>query len=191
MPLPPASLRSSVHSRVVECRGYRRDDGLWDIEGHLIDRKASNFTVPQGQPVPAGEPIHEMWVRLTVDDDLVVHDILAVTDHAPYPVCPSAAGALSTLRGLRIATGWTAEVRSRLGGRAGCTHLAELLGPVATTAYQTLAEVRLARPDERDRNGRPVRIDSCLAYAGDGDLVRRRWPEHFTGSGNRPDRSSA
>lgn len=183
MPLPPAAPRSDVHGRVVECRGYRRDDGLWDIEGHLIDRKASPLAVPHGRLVAAGEPVHEMWVRLTVDDDLLVHDVVAVTDHAPYPACPSAADALSTLRGLRIAAGWTAAVRRRLAGRVGCTHLTELLGPVATTAYQTLAELRLARPDERDDRGRPVRIDSCRAYAGDGDLVRRRWPEHFTGSG--------
>ncbi len=38
MPLsPPAASREHIHTRVVECRGYRRDDGLWDIEGHITD----------------------------------------------------------------------------------------------------------------------------------------------------------
>ena len=181
MPLPPSARREPQHGRVIECRGYRREDGLWDIEGHLTDRKTTAIAVPQGRPVPAGEPIHEMWIRLTVDEDLLVHDVCAVTDHSPYPACPAAAAALAGLRGLRIAAGWTAEVRRRFGGRAGCTHLTELLGPVATTAYQTLSTVRMARPEELDAEGRPRRIDSCFAYAADGDLVRQRWPDHHAG----------
>ena len=56
-----------------------------------------------------------------------------------------------------------------------------LLGPVATTAYQTLSTVRMARPEELDAEGRPRRIDSCFAYAADGDLVRQRWPGHHAG----------
>ena len=35
------------------------------------------------------------------------------------------------------ALGLSADVRERLGGTEGCTHIVELLGPVATTAFQT------------------------------------------------------
>lgn len=42
---------------------------------------------------------------------------------------------------------------------------------MATTAYQTLAEVRFARGDELDAVGRPVRIDSCYAYSEARELV--------------------
>ena len=33
-----------MHTRTVECRGYLRDDGLWDIEGHMTDTKP--FDIP-------------------------------------------------------------------------------------------------------------------------------------------------
>ena len=72
-------------------------------------------------------------------------------------------------------------MKELLGGAQGCTHLAELLGSVATTAFQTLSPVRLARPEVRN-GGAPVKIDSCYAYASTGELVRRRWPEFYMGS---------
>ena len=58
-----------MHTRHVECRGYERDDGLWDIEGHLVDTKP--YDMPNDDRVSgkiaAGEALHEMWIRLTVD----------------------------------------------------------------------------------------------------------------------------
>jgi hypothetical protein len=39
MPLPPAALRAPMHAREVVRCGYRRTDGLWDIEARLTDRK--------------------------------------------------------------------------------------------------------------------------------------------------------
>ena len=39
MPLSPSAPRQLMHNRAIECRGYEREDGLWDIEGHLVDTK--------------------------------------------------------------------------------------------------------------------------------------------------------
>jgi hypothetical protein len=34
MPLStPTISRTALHRRIVECRGFQREDGLWDIEG--------------------------------------------------------------------------------------------------------------------------------------------------------------
>ena len=44
MPLSNPAPRKPMHTRTVECRGYLRDDGRWDIEGHLIDTKP--FDIP-------------------------------------------------------------------------------------------------------------------------------------------------
>jgi hypothetical protein len=30
MPLTPAASRTPIHHRRIDCRGYRREDGLWD-----------------------------------------------------------------------------------------------------------------------------------------------------------------
>ena len=40
MPLPPAAPRKNMHTRDIQCCGYERADGLWDIEGHLVDTKS-------------------------------------------------------------------------------------------------------------------------------------------------------
>ena len=44
--LPPAQARTLSHTRAVTYHGYRRDDGLWDIEAHLHDSKPAPYEVP-------------------------------------------------------------------------------------------------------------------------------------------------
>jgi len=183
MPLSPSVNRKPMHTRRVECRGYLRDDGLWDIEGHLVDTKP--YDIPghdrgSGQ-IAAGEPLHEMWIRLTVDTDLVVQDVEACTDHGPYSICPNITDNFKALKGLAIKGGWTQKTRELLGGTKGCTHLVELLGPVATTAFQTVYPARAKRDDAKPLTTRPGLIDSCHAYAADGPIVMRRWPQFYTG----------
>ena len=39
MPLSTPAPRQLMHNRAIECRGYQREDGRWDIEGHLVDTK--------------------------------------------------------------------------------------------------------------------------------------------------------
>jgi len=178
-PETPEVTRREVHSRRIEMRGYLRSDGLYEVEGRVTDRKADDFAPASSDRfVKAGEPIHDMGVRLVYDAQLLVHDVQAFTAAAPYAACPEAVHAMQSIKGLRMSKGWSAEVRSRLGGARGCTHLMELLMPMATTAFQSLSASRAGQPDALDATGRPVKIDSCFAYAADGELVRQRWPLH-------------
>ena len=59
--------------------GWQRDDGLFDIEGHLIDVKDHDVTLLSGVR-PAGEAVHDMWVRVTIDRDYTIRDIEAQSD---------------------------------------------------------------------------------------------------------------
>jgi hypothetical protein len=77
-----------------------------------------------------------------------------------------------------------------LGGVQGCTHLVDLLGPLATTAYQTVFPYRAREYEERVARGeiaprslsrRPKLVDSCHAFASDGEVVKRYWPAFYTG----------
>jgi hypothetical protein len=43
MPLSSPQPREHFHTRTIDCKGYRRDDGLWDIEGHLEDNKSYGY----------------------------------------------------------------------------------------------------------------------------------------------------
>lgn len=184
MPLShPAVPRQHIHTRRVEVRGYRREDGLWDIEGHLADTKTYSFSNKDRGEVQAGEPVHDMWLRLTLDDELLIHAVEAVTESAPYGVCPSITPNFQRLVGVRVGPGFRREVKQHLGGREGCTHLVELLGPIATTAYQTIFPWKHG---ERQAHGasrrRPAFLDTCHALASDGEVIRTHWPEFYTGA---------
>ena len=182
MPLPPTTAREALHTRAIDMRGYRRADGLYDIEGHITDVKTHPLHPPgRATPMPSGLPVHDMWVRLVVDRDLVIKDVVVAIDNGPYDACPSATSSLKPLIGEKIGAGWSTRVRA-LRGPHSCTHVVELLIPLATAAYQTLAPERFQRPDALDKNGRPVRIDSCYAYSSNRALVLERWPEHYTGA---------
>ena len=184
MPLPPPSPREELHQRRIDLRGYRRDDGLFDIEARLVDTKSHAMTLADGRPLDAGEAIHDMSIRLVVDVDLQVHEVQACIDASPYRICPEVAATLQRVVGLRIGPGWSRAVRERFAGPLGCTHLTELLQPLATVAYQTTWPSRRHRPDPVDAHGRPRKIDSCHAYASSRELVRQRWPDHYTGPGD-------
>jgi len=186
MPLSPAAAREHIHTREIACRGYRRDDGLWDIEAHLSDVKTYAFSNDWRGEIAPGTPIHDMWMRITVDDAMVIRAVEAVTDGSPYRICTEIASRYQRLVGLAIRPGFHRKVRELLGGTEGCTHLVELLGPLATTCFQTVFPYRNRHRGEGEGNPttasrRPRLIDTCHAFASDGEVVRRYWPEFYTG----------
>jgi hypothetical protein len=182
MPLPEPVARTLIHRRDVICRGFRRDDGLWDIEGRLTDSKTYPFHNELRGTLEPGEPVHDMWLRLTIDDELVVRAVCAVTDAAPFAICPAIGPAFAKLEGLRLGPGFRRAVQERLGGVQGCTHLVELLGPIATTAYQTVVPLLARERPARDETLMPRHVNSCHALARDGDVVRRHYPRWYTGA---------
>ncbi|MGQ0675868.1 MAG: DUF2889 domain-containing protein [Rhodospirillales bacterium] len=193
MPLTPPAPREHLHTRTVECRGFRRQDGLWDVEGRVVDTKTYGFDNPWRGRVEPGMAVHDMWIRLTLDDELEIRAVEAATEAGPYRICGDIAPASQKLVGLKVAPGFTRKTRELFGGVHGCTHLMELLGPVATTAFQTIypARARYPRKDagaaekEKDaaagRKRRSRLIDTCHALASSSEVVKRFWPEFYTG----------
>jgi hypothetical protein len=206
MPLTQAAARETLHTRDIQICGYRRADGLFDIEAQLADTKSYGFVNQDRGYVDAGEKLHGMWLRLTLDDTMTIVASEAATDYAPYTVCPSAAPSFASLAGLRIKPGFLREAAQRVGGPVGCTHLRELLQQMATTAYQTIGPYRAwhearangeaqepgsdkldARIAQKILAGRGSLVDTCRAYASDGAIVRRRWPDLYTGADRNAD----
>lgn len=177
----PASnvTREELHTRCIEMKGFRRSDGLFEVEGRVVDRKPHDHLPIRGdRPVPAGQAIHDMGVRLVFDEEMVVHDVHTFTDSSPYADCPDGGSPLQALKGLKMSKGWSQEVRARLGGPRSCAHLRELLLPLATVAFQSLSALRASQPERLNPQGQPVKIDSCYAYAAERDLVLKFWPAH-------------
>ncbi len=181
MPLSEPETREPIHVRRIECRGFRRGDGMWDIEGRLVDTKSYDFDNKHRGTVHAGEPVHEMELRLTIDDDLQIVAVEAVTEHGPFPHCAAITPNFQRLVGVTIGQGFTRATRRMLGGVEGCTHLVHLLGPMATTAMQTIWPLRQREQGRTGPMTRPGLIDTCHVFAADGEVVKREWPEFYTG----------
>jgi len=187
LPLSSSAARREIHHRIIDMKAYARDDGLYDVEAHLVDRKQFDFPrVASPTPLPAGEPLHDMWVRLTVDGQLVVRDIEAVSDVTPYDVCKKAESTLRVLIGERIASGWSLKVKQRLGRSASCTHLMEMLLPMATTALQGIWGLQKKTDHSMSPEQAATKIDSCYAYAAHRDVVMKFWPQYY-----RPERAAS
>jgi len=137
--------------------------------------------------IEADEPFHEMRLRLVIDIDLNIREAIAETVHAPYTGCTDINAAYADLAGLNLGPGFMKQVRDRFGGKAGCTHLTELLGPAVTTAMQTVWHVRdqlslprALRLPPQAFNGRPPEVDRCHALRTDGNAVRKHYPQFHT-----------
>jgi hypothetical protein len=200
MPLSQPAARERQHTRTIEINGYRRMDGDYDIEAHLTDIKTFGQTNYDRGFIEAGEPIHDMWLRLTIDETMHICAVEAVSDKTPYVMCPTAAPNFVRLVGMQIKAGFLREASDAVGGTAGCTHLRELLQQMATTAFQTINPARVRREmaaegvtdqkpgsdgfdkriTEKWGNGNKI-LNTCLAYDANGPLVRRRWPHLYTG----------
>lgn len=182
MPLPKPAPRKLIHTRAIACQGYEREDGLWDIEAHLTDTKSVVHTRHHGgrerQP---GQPVHDMWLRVTIDLDMKIHEIEAITDEGPYPVCGNITPNFKALAGLTIGPGWRKQIAERVGGVKGCTHLVELLGPLGTTAFQATNRARQARNAGKPQTKKPYQLNSCHVYKDDAPAVLERWPAFYTG----------
>ena len=182
MPLSKPAQRKHIHSRDIHCRGFEREDGFWDIEASLVDSKAYSFKNVDRGTVNSGEPVHAMTIRLTVDDALVVLAAEAAIDASPFDLCADIAPRFRALKGLCIAPGWKKAVRKHFAGTKGCTHLTEmLLGPLATTAFQTIVPLREKKLAAKTGGEPPALLNSCHAFADTGPVIKRQWPEFFKG----------
>ena len=186
MPLPESSPRKHVHTRAITYKGYEREDGLWDMEAHMIDTKTYKFSNDWRGEVQVGEPLHEMLLRVTIDDDFIIQDVIAVTDNSPFEMCPDIAPNYKALIGIQMGPGWRKAIRMKVGGVKGCTHLTELLFPMATVAMQTIWPVsrkhkRKERGAEKQQSRRPLILDTCHAWASDSRVVKQNTPKYYTG----------
>ena len=145
------SEREELYFRHIDYVGYRRADGLWDIDGRFLDRRTVDCPcVDRGGMIPAGETFHEMLLRLTVDDDMVIRGLAVKINKHPYRQCPAAEAAFKNAEGLLI-------------GAAGA-------------AFQTLAQVRMMK---YCRGVKPDPLDTCLAWDSSGEMVKREWPDFY------------
>lgn len=187
MMVTDAESRELFHTRRVEAAGYRRSDKLWDIEGSINDTKSYDYDTRE-KVLKAGRPLHQMFVRLVVDDNFRILAIEARTDDAPFRSCPACNAKYDLLVGLNLLNGFKKKSRELIPLNESCTHINDLLGVMATTAIQTIAGwLESVNPTRKDGGSyessvkfNPTRVvDTCHGMRSDGAHVRINFPDHY------------
>lgn len=166
-----ANHRRPIQTRRIEYTSFLRDDGLFEIEGKLLDTREAS-----------GDVAHDMTLRVVFDGDRIIRSIDAVMQTAPFSHCASDKDLFARLVGEQISPGWKQRAAKKMSRSESCSHQLELLFSMATVAYQATAiapEVLGLDPfkDLRDKGIRPYFLDGCRAWQADGDLVGERFPD--------------
>lgn len=182
MPLPAPQARTHLHTRSVVYRGYHREDGLWDIDAEMRDTKTHTLERFDRGAVAPGTPLHDMAIRATVDDGMVIRHIVTAMDATPFDECQQGSDPMQQMVGVTMGPGWRQAIERVLGGISGCTHLRELLFNMATAAYQTIP---VYRERLRQQAGLPEpkralpapHLGKCIAWDFNGAVVARHYPQ--------------
>ena len=187
MALPTAaSDRQLKHRRSIDVQIYARGHGLWEVDARITDVRASDTLMATGM-LPAGAPIHEMLLRLVVDERFNVVEAGAETLAMPYPGdCSDYGDLYGRLVGLNLMRGFRHGVKERLGGIQGCTHITELTQVLPTAVVQAFAgEVIDTRGDSAEST-QPFQIDRCRALRADGPAVKTYYPRWYRAPQHSP-----
>ena len=175
-----------MHTRRVEYRGFHREDGLWDIEGEMLDTKPHGMVIEGEREWAPNEPIHHMHIRVTLDDAFIIQAIEVAMDAFPHQPCPQAQAPMQRTGGRdRWVAAGARPSSATWAAFEGCTHLRELLFNLATAAFQTRSASFALPPDGRP----PMHLGQCLAWDFNGPVVEKVYPMFFRWQpGNRPSR---
>ena len=192
MTLPvAAATRRLKHRRQIDVQVFDRGDGFWEVDATLTDTKTSDGH-PGGEFRPAGTPIHQMLLRLVVDESFNIVEAGSETRWMPYTGhCDAHGDVYARLVGLNLMRSFRKELRDRVGGVLGCTHITELAQVLPTAVVQGFAGEVLDTRGHGDE--RPFQIDRCHALRADGDVVRVHYPRWYqpavptTASDRRPE----
>lgn len=177
-------MREHLHTRSVAFNGYKRSDGLWDIESEMSDVRHYETWSPEKATLPAGQPIHNIAIQVTLDDQLTIQTISVRMKHTPFQLCAEVESRLQGMVGVTMGNGWRRTINLHLGGTQNCSHLRELLYNMATVAFQTIpvyhaqTQRKLGRPPEATTEP-PYFLGQCSSWRLDGPVVQRFYPQFY------------
>jgi hypothetical protein len=157
----------ALHRRSINHQTWQHEDGALEIESRLIDSKAYDTQIGFNRPLPAGEPVHDMTIRILLGRDGVIRDITLRMDSAPFDICPEVIGRFEDLRGASMGRGWNNFLSMRFNGAGGCRHLVDLLRGMGTVVFQS-AHGKSWTPESLERMA-----DSCHAFRQGGPVMVR------------------
>ena len=180
MTLPQAAaLRQLKHRRHIDVQVFSRGNGLWEVDATLQDTKTRDSNLSDG-PRPAGTPIHEMLVRLVINEQLDIVEAGSETRFMPYTGrCDQHGDVYRQLVGLNLLKSFRRALLEKLGGTRGCTHITELAMVLPTAVVQAFAGEVIDTRGIAEGASQPFQIDRCHAMRSDGDAVRLFYPRWY------------
>ena len=187
MTLPQAAEhRQLKHRRQIDVQVFARGDGLWEVDATLSDVKTRPAPMPDGLR-PAGAPIHDMLLRLVVNERLDIVEAGSQTRAMPYPgQCGDHGDAYGRLVGLNLMQDFRKKLRERVGGVLACTHLTELAQTLPTAVVQAFAGEVIDTRGNAQGAAQPFQLDRCHALRRDGEAVRLHYPRWYRPAADAP-----
>lgn len=184
MSLPPAALKRQLkHRRQIDVQVFACGNGLWEVDAVLTDVKTRIAHMAEGPRAP-GTPIHDMLLRLVVNERLDVIAAGSESRWAPYAgICDihgdEQGDAYARLVGLNLLQDFRKQLRQRVGGVLGCTHITELAQVLPTAVVQAFAGEVIDTCGTVEGAQKPFQIDHCHALRSSGEAVRLHYPRWY------------
>mgnify|MGYP002622835655 CR=1 FL=1 len=183
MPLPLATTpRVLKHTRTIKVQFFLREDGFWDIDARFTDVKTHELLLAS-VVVPAKRPLHDMWMRLTVNPQGTVIDSHIAFDEVPFEgFCERIHSRYSKLVGLNILHHFRHGIHERFGAMDGCTHMNEIAEAIPSVAMQVFVfgeeEARIKAAFQKE-DERPFNLDLCHCMDSKGPAVLKFYPQWY------------
>ncbi len=178
LPEPTGTL---IHNRTYDVAAYREATDRLRLRGTVHDEKPPG-TYIEDDPDPL--TVHRMEVDLLLDfPSLTILEVMVEMQTTPHRGCTAIEPDYQKLVGLSIARGFVRQVKDRLGGPKGCTHIGALLQAMAPVAIQSSwsmrslamqespGEVAVALTPEDRMRSLSYNINTCHIWDEEGQQV--------------------
>jgi hypothetical protein len=164
-----------VHTRSIRIDTFAVDDDQVIVEGALEDtRHLVSFSLARKVRPPAR--IHGMVVRLLIGGmPARIVKAEAEMPEVPLEECRVAMQSVKKLEGMSIVYGFSKEVKDRLDGVEGCSHLTSLVLTMGSAAVQGMAAHQARKPPVPEMGAGMLEYlkNTCCTWREDGPAYRR------------------
>jgi hypothetical protein len=167
----------AIHTRDINLATHPLPDSKILVHGVLKDMRTIKIFDVTGTPMEPGI-IHHMEVILLIKSDpLMIEDAESDMIQVPMPECRTTLDTVEKLKGLKIRSGFSKNIRSIMGGTKGCAHLCGLIlamGQEIVHGQLTWKRKDYVPPpkDFENFDEKQFLIDSCRMWTKDGPKMK-------------------
>jgi len=169
------TMGEQVHNRNIKISTYECKKGGIIVEAELKDNRLKSYHKISGEKALPGV-VHHMIIRMHVlGAGLTINDIEAEMPGVPRDECRKTINSLDIVKGMDISPGFTAKIKTILGGPTGCSHLTALLLAMAPAAVQGSWAHYARKPLPDDFSSDLMNqylIDTCWIWRREGKFAK-------------------